>query len=149
MTELLNIPWWGWIVFGILLALLELASPGGFFFLFFGVGAVLVGVLAWFGLVTEPWVQVTFFSIFSVVASLVFRKPLLARFGPKTPDIPVDSLLGETATVLDDIQASAFGKVELRGSAWSARNTGNEILARGQRCKVERVDGLSLWVRAE
>jgi len=149
MTEWLNIPWWGWIVFGILLALLELASPGGFFFLFFGVGAVLVGALAWVGLLAEPWVQVTFFSIFSVVASLVFRKPLLARFGPRTPDIPVDSLLGETATVMDDIQASAFGKVELRGSSWSAKNNGDQVLARGQRCKVERVDGLSLWVRAE
>ena len=149
MAEWLNIPWWGWIVFGILLALLELTSPGGFFFLFFGVGAVLVGLLAWMNILAEPWVQITFFSIFSVVASLVFRKPLLARFGPRTPDIPVDSMLGETAKVLDDIQAGAFGKVELRGSAWNAKNSGNELLLRGQRCKVERVDGLSLWVRAE
>ena len=149
MTDWLNIPWWGWTVFGILLALLELASPGGFFFLFFGASAVLVGALAWTGLVAEPWVQVTFFSIFSVVASLLFRKPLMARFGPRTPDIPVDSLIGETATVLDDIPVNGFGKVELRGSTWSAKNNGDQILARGQRCRVERLDGLSVWVRAE
>ena len=149
MTDWLNSPWWGWTVFGILLALLELASPGGFFFLFFGASAVLVGALAWTGLVAEPWVQVTFFSIFSVVASLLFRKPLMARFGPRTPDIPVDSLIGETATVLDDIPVNGFGKVELRGSTWSAKNNGDQILARGQRCRVERLDGLSVWVRAE
>jgi membrane protein implicated in regulation of membrane protease activity len=40
------------------------------------------------------------------------------------------------------------GKVELRGSSWSARSA-RAALARGQRCRVERVDGLTLWVRPE
>src|SRR5262245_50272168 len=100
MADWLNVPWWGWIVFGIGLALLELASPGGFYFIFFGVGAVAVGALAWVGLLASPWVQVTFFSIFSIVASILFRRPLLARFGAKIPDLPIDSLVGETATAL-------------------------------------------------
>jgi membrane protein implicated in regulation of membrane protease activity len=61
----------------------------------------------------------------------------------------VDSLVGETALVLDDIPASGFGKVELRGTAWNARNGGSASLSRGQRCTVERVEGLSLWVRPQ
>ena len=149
MADLLSIPWWGWIVFGILLALLEMAAPGGFYFIFFGVGAAIVGILAWFGVLSEPWVQVTFFSIFSILTSLLFRKRLMDRFGPKEPEVPIDSLVGEVGTVLGDIQASGFGKVELRGAAWTAKNSGSASLTRGQRCIVERVDGLSLWVRAE
>ena len=146
MTDWFNLPWWEWVVFGILLALIEIAAPGGFYFIFFGVSAILVGALVWVGVLAEPWVQFTFFSIFAIIASLFFRKPLLAKFGPHIGDVPVDSMLGEIGTAIDDIQASGFGKVEVRGAAWSARNTGSVLLMRGQRCKVERVDGFSLWV---
>ena len=74
---------------------------------------------------------------------------MLARFGPKSGDGNVDSLVGEAATVIDNIEAGGFGKVELRGTAWNARNSSDRILVRGQRCKVQRVDGLSLWVNKE
>ena len=105
--------------------------------------------LPWLAVLQEAWTQLTFFSIFSVVASLLFRKPLMARFGPKLSDEAVDSLVGESATVLDDIQVNGFGKVELRGTTWNARNGADRALSRGERCRVERVEGLSLWVRTE
>jgi hypothetical protein len=142
-------PWWGWFIFGFLLLLLELASPGGFYYLFFGVGAIGVGILAWLTIVEAAWVQLTFFSIVSILASLLFRKRLRARFGPKAGDAIVDSLVGEAATVIDNIEAGGFGKVELRGTAWNAKNSGNRTLVRGDRCKVLQVDGLSLWVTKE
>jgi membrane protein implicated in regulation of membrane protease activity len=41
-----------------------------------------------------------------------------------------------------------MGQVELRGSVWSARNSGDATLAAGQRARVESVDGLILSVRA-
>jgi hypothetical protein len=143
------IPWWGWFTFGFILLLLELVSPGGFYFLFFGVGAISVGILAWVPVVEEAWVQLTVFSIVSIIASLLFRRRLLERFGPKSADIAVDSMIGEAATVIDNIEAGGFGKVELRGTAWNAKNSGDRMLARGERCKVQRVDGLSLWVNKE
>jgi membrane protein implicated in regulation of membrane protease activity len=142
-----NIVWWGWVVLGFALALLELATPGGFYFLFFGLGALAVGFLSWTGVIEQPWVQLMLFSVFSIVSSLLFRKPLLERFGPKSTDVPVDSLVGETAMALDDIDVNGFGKVELRGTAWNARNSGENKVNRGQRCTVDRVDGLSLWVK--
>ena len=43
--------WWFWIVGGVLLCLAEMATPGAFYLLFFGVAALVVGVLAWAGLV--------------------------------------------------------------------------------------------------
>jgi len=142
-------PWWGWFLFGFLLLLLELASAGGFYFLFFGVGALAVGILAWVPLVEAAWVQLTVFSIFSVLAMLLFRKRLLEQFGPKAGDIVVDSLIGEAATAVDTIEAGGFGKVELRGTAWNAKNNGSRLLVRGERCTVQRIDGLSLWVAKE
>ena len=62
---------------------------------------------------------------------------------------PVDSLVGEIAITLEVIQPGAIGRAELRGSSWSARNLHSAELARGQRCRVERVDGLMLFLLPE
>jgi membrane protein implicated in regulation of membrane protease activity len=61
----------------------------------------------------------------------------------------VDSMVGETAVPLDDIAPGAVGRAELRGSAWSARNASSGVLARGQRCRVVRVDRLMIFLEPE
>jgi inner membrane protein len=95
------------------------------------------------------WLQWLLFSVISVGTLALFRRPLLRMVEPASRPHEVDSLVGETAVALDDIQAGAIGKAELRGTAWTARNVGSGALARGQRCKVERVEGLMLFVRSE
>jgi len=59
----------------------------------------------------------------------------------------VDSLIGETALALEDIAPGAIGKVELRGASWTACNTGPQAIQRAGRPKVERVEGLTLYIR--
>ena len=49
----------------------------------------------------------------------------------------------------EDIAVGELGKAELRGTSWNARNAGAEAIAKGQRLKVDRVDGLTLHVHAE
>ena len=140
--------WWVWILLGFLLLLAELLTPGGLYLLFFGVAAIVVGLLSGLNLTGPPWMQWLMFSILSVVALSLFRRPLLKRLRPASLGGEVDSLVGETAIALEDMAVDAIGKAELHGSAWSARNVGGNLLARGQRCTVERVDGLMLCVRA-
>jgi len=60
----------------------------------------------------------------------------------------IDSLIGETCVAVEDMAINAVGKAELRGTPGS-RNAGDKPLARGQRCTVERVEGLTIFVRAE
>ena len=142
--------WWIWLLVGLGLLGLEILTPGGFFVLFFGCGALLVGALVGLGLLQAAWMQWLTFSALSVVSLLLFRGPLLRALKPKgtlPPD--VDSLVGETATALDEIAAGAIGKVELRGASWSARNLDSAPLRRGQRLRVAEVQGLMLSVRAE
>ena len=79
-------------------------------------------MLAGLSLVGPPWMQWLLFSLLSIVTLSLFRRPLLKRLRPATMAQEVDSLVGETAIVLEDMAAGAIGKVELRGSAWSARN---------------------------
>jgi inner membrane protein len=141
--------WWIWILLGLALLALEAATPGGFFALFFGLSAVLVGALSALRLAGPPWLQWVLFSVIAVVALVVLRKPLRARFNVDGTRRSVDKLTAETAVALADLPPGEVGKAELRGSTWSARNAGTETIPKGRRCRVERVEGLTLWVRPE
>ena len=140
--------WWIWIVLGLALLLGELITPGGFYILFFGIGAVFVGALAGLDLAGPAWFQVILFLVVSVVTLWLFRERLLKATRSATP-YTVDSLIGETAVSMEEIPSNAIGKAEMRGTSWNARNIGEKPLARGERCRVERIEGLTLFVRGE
>jgi membrane protein implicated in regulation of membrane protease activity len=61
----------------------------------------------------------------------------------------VDSMVGEVAVPLDALPAGGTGKAELRGSTWTAKNVGSTAFLKGQRGKVTKVDGLTLWITAD
>lgn len=140
--------WWYWLLLGLILAGAEIMAPGGFYLLFFGIAALAVGALAGSGVVAADWLQWLLFSVIAVVSLLLFRGPLL-RMSQGHKSHPVDTMVGETAVLLDDLPPEHTGKAELRGTTWSARNTGASPLAKGQRATVTKVDGLTLWLKLE
>jgi membrane protein implicated in regulation of membrane protease activity len=137
--------WWIWVVGGIVLLAFEMATPGGLFALFFGVGALCVAPLAALGF--SETVQWLAFSVLSLVGLATLRGPLLRRLS-RQPDRAAE-LVGEQAVLLEDLPAGGEGRAELRGTPWTVRAASGIPLARGRRCVVERVEGLTLWVRAE
>lgn len=140
--------WWLWLVLGLALLGLEILTPGGFYVLFFGIGALVAGALA--GLAGGPvWLQWLLFSAISLGSLALFRPPLVRALGRGAKSAPIDTLEGEVATPIDDIAPGAVGRAELRGTTWTARNADDRPLGRGQRCRVARVDGLMLIIRAE
>lgn len=138
--------WWSWLLAGFLLLLVELITPGGFYFFFFGVGAIIVALLAALGMAGPAWLQWFLFAALSSAALLLFRKPLQNKIRD-APNRGIDTMIGETAISLGDIGVEQVGKAELRGSVWSARNTGESTITSGCRCRVERVEGLTLYIR--
>ncbi len=141
--------YWAWVLLGLGLLVVEVAIPGGFFALFFGVSALVVALLVGLGWGGPPWMQWLLFSGLSLLALVVLRKPIQAWLSVGGSGRAVDSLAGETALALDDIAIGAMGKAELRGASWSAKNAGAEAIAKGQRLKVDRVEGLMLHVHRE
>jgi membrane protein implicated in regulation of membrane protease activity len=99
-------------------------------------------------IVQVVWMEWLLFSILAVVSLLFFRGPLL-RMTKNTPTHVVDTMVGESAVLLEDVHPGQTGKAELRGTTWSIRNDGIVPLAGGQRARVTKVDGLMLWVRPE
>src|SRR3970040_1113492 len=49
--------WWIWVLGGLVLLLAEVLTPGGFFIVFFGAGAILVGVLKGLGWNGPAWAE--------------------------------------------------------------------------------------------
>ena len=141
--------WWYWVVLGLVLAAFELATPGGFFVIFFGVAAVVVGLLDLAGIVTADWVQWLAFSIIAIATLALFREPLLRWMRARESTGEVDSLVGEVAVAVGEIPAGGHGRAELRGTTWNAKNVDTATLAAGQRTRVVSVHGLTLHLRQE
>ena len=142
--------WWYWMLIGLVLLGAEMVTPGGFYILFFGLAALAVGTLAGVGLVQAEWLQWLLFSGLAILSLLIFRGPLLAWIKTQDNEVPnVDSMAGESAIPLEDLVPGGTGKAELRGTTWTAHNAGAALLKKHQRCKVDRVEGLTLWITAE
>jgi membrane protein implicated in regulation of membrane protease activity len=137
--------WWMWIVLGAAFTAIELLTPG-LFFIFFGVAATIVGLLALVGAISTPWIQWLLFSVLALATLRFFRRPLLSRLQRDTgPDL-VDSLVGETAIAASSMAPGEHGRVELRGSVWNSHNVGSETIEAASRCRVVAVEGLRLDV---
>ena len=137
--------WWYWLSMGLVLMALEMVAPSGFYLMFFGLSALAVGALTGVADVEPEWLQWVLFSGLAVVSLLLFRGPLLARLKTiERKGAPVDTMVGEIA-----MPPGGTGKAEVRGSAWTVRNAGQVGILKGQRSRVVRVDGLTLWIEPE
>jgi membrane protein implicated in regulation of membrane protease activity len=140
--------WWLWVALGLVLGAIELATPGGFFVIFFGVAAVIVGLAELAGLGLPAWAQWLAFPILALIALRIFRRPLLAWLQPASSSI-VDSMVSEIALPVASIEPGQHGRAELRGSLWAAHNISGTAVNAGQRCRVVAVNGLQLDIRPE
>jgi inner membrane protein len=139
--------WWVWLLFGLVLLVVEMSTPSGLYVLFFGIGALVVGVLAGLG-VEAAWLQWLTFGGISVLSLLLFRGMLVRRLKrPSGATADVDSIVGEFVTLTGDLAAHGTGRATMRGTEWNVKNAAGEPLSKGQRCRVERVEGITLFIR--
>lgn len=137
--------WWYWILFGLGLLILELFLPSGFFIFFFGVGALLTGLLVSLGLELEPGLQWSFCTAVSIILALLFRKFLMGQW--VSPNSFSNSPEGREVVISEGAIAGANGSCEYRGSRWTIRNNGEATLAPGDRALVESREGFTLLVK--
>jgi hypothetical protein len=134
---------WSWWILGLLLLAVEVLAPG-FFFLWFGIAAILIGASAL--LVQWPWqLQVIGFLVLSVVAALLGRK-FAGTMDADTSDphlnLRASRLKGRTFVLAEPILEGA-GRVRIDDSVWQVR--GPDAPA-GSRVIVTGADGPILTV---
>ena len=139
--------WSSWLIFGLGLLVFEMLTPGGFFTFFFGIAAFVVAALIWMGVLESGAGQWLTFGILGTALILALRPLVRKKFETNTPK--VDQLVGQTAIALETLDMNGRGKVELRGTTWSAVYSGSGSVLKGDRLRVTKVDGLSLVVEKE
>ncbi len=136
-----------WFIFGILLLVFELATPG-FVAMFFGMAALTVALVAWI----FPLGQITgwlLFAALSVSYILLLRKFLKRVFiGDKDePDRLEDSFVGKYARVTEAIAPGNPGRVDFSGCTWEAES--DHALTVGERVRICAKKNLTLSVQRE
>src|SRR5262249_41662096 len=106
--------WWLWFLAGFALLALELFTPGGFFVLFFCIGAMLVGAMVGLGAPLGSAAQWLLFTVVSILLLVLVRPRLASRVRSEPRE--VDPVVGEVAIVLGDLAVGGVGQVELRGT---------------------------------
>ncbi len=149
MTDMLN-GYGFWLVLGFVLLISEVVAPG-VVAVFFGIGALVVGVLTFFGVIETLPVQLLWFALVSLAALFGLRKHFRrylrgdvsnkAETGPDRGD-----LIGARVLVLTDfVQGS--GTIQLNGAKWDAES--EEPLKAGESAWVVSNRGILLSVSAQ
>ncbi len=137
-----------WFIIGIVLTVAEFVVPG-FVIIFFGVGALLVSLLAWMGLADSLGAQLLWFSGLSLALLFGLRWLLKSWFvGRSSESIESDEVsdyIGKEVRCLTAFAADVpYGKVEFKGARWKARC--DQPLPAGAYAVIVAVDGLCLNV---
>lgn len=133
-----------WLIAVVALAIIELATMQ-LVAIWIAVGGVCALVAQTLG--CPLWAQ---FAVFIAVSALllVLTRPICRRFlTVKKVSTNADRLIGTVAVVSEDIDNLAqTGRAQISGVSWMARSSDGSKIAKGERVKVERIEGVKLIV---
>ena len=143
-----------WIAAIVVFGIVE-AVTVGLVSIWFVLGAVAglraaVGGLAGLLLGAALWVQIVLFFVVSI-AALAATRPLVQRMlrRDETPT-NADRVLGQTARVTETIDNTVpTGAVYADGKTWTARSASGRVIPKDTMVKVQRMEGVRLFVEEE
>ena len=144
----MTIEWWYWVVGGVLLILLELAIPA-FFVLWFGLGALLVGLLMLLAGALALTTQLLVWGLASLAMVALWFK-VFRRDRHKTLIGTADgTVLGEVGLLVGAVEPFQRGKVRFQRPILGADEwvcVAETAIAAGERVRVVSVEGSFLKV---
>ncbi len=148
MIEILNevVLWWHWMVFGLVLLLLELLT-GTFMVLTLAVGAILVGVISFFMLISFNS-ELTLWIVFSLIGVAIWFKFLRDKSVKKSgqSNYRLDTLGRVTKEIKTNLRGEVvFDTPVLGNTTWVA--TSDEDIGEGERVGIVEVNGQLIKVR--
>ena len=111
--------------------------------IWFALGALAALVACVLG--AEMWLQITVFLVVSLVLLAVLWKRVRNKL--TTTKTNVDSVIGAEGYVTEAIDNLSYtGRVKLGGITWAARSTSGAGIPVGTIVKVERIEGVKVFV---
>jgi len=141
-------PWIVWFFVGLVLLLAEFAIPG-LIVVFFAMGAWLAAIVCLIFDVSLA-IQLTIFLAGSILSLVFLRQKFSKLFKgsvrkERTTTDDFAELVGEHGVVIETIASGRMGKVEVRGTPWTAESSVE--LRAGQAVAVVERRGLTLIVK--
>ena len=91
--------------------------------------------------------QVTVFLTLAIVLLLSLRSVVRKRFTPRITKTNIDSIIGATGVVITPVNnIAALGQVQINGVEWSARSTDGSHIGAGTLVKVDKIEGVKVFV---
>ena len=111
--------------------------------IWFALGAAAALVACMLG--AAMWLQIAIFlAVSGLLLALLWKKVRAKSAAAKTN---VDSVIGAEGYVTEPIDNLSYtGRVKLGGITWAARSTSGEPLAEGSLVRVDRVEGVKVFV---
>ena len=135
-----------WLVAMVLLLMME-ASTVSLVSLWFAVGALAALVVSF--ITGTLWVQILVFLVVSGGMLALLRPVAKKYFTPKLVKTNVDAVVNSTGLVTEAIDNRlSAGRVKLAGMEWSARSTSGEPIEKDILIRVDRVEGVKVFVTA-
>lgn len=116
-----------------------------FWFLFFGIGALVVALI---GLVTPlSWLASTSLFLLSSIIIAFALYPILRKWQNKPAPIAGNDAIGQQVKVLETVSQSENGKVHWSGSEWPAQLAdGEEDIVEGAAAVIVKLEGIRLFI---
>lgn len=133
-----------WLVMMVFFIWIE-ASTITMISLWFAAGALVALIASMLG--AEVWLQAVLFVVVSALLLLLLRPLVKKYFTPRLTRTNVDAVAGTEGIVTEEINnLLAEGQVKLNGLEWSARSASGAVIAVGTQIKVDRVEGVKVFV---
>ena len=113
--------------------------------IWFAVGALVAILIALLG--GGLTLQVTVFLALAIVLLIFLRGAVRKHFTPRITRTNVDSVIGATGIVVTPVNnIAALGQVQINGVEWSARSTDGTHIGAGALVKVDKIEGVKVFV---
>lgn len=133
-----------WLVLFVVFLAME-ASTVTVVSVWFALGALAALLIA--ALNGQIWLQIVVFFVVSGVFLFLLRPVVRKYFTPKIQKTNADAVVGSVGVVTEDIDnIRACGRIKLGAMEWSARSTTGEPIGAGLQAKVDRIEGVKVYV---
>ncbi|MGL4982793.1 MAG: NfeD family protein [Treponemataceae bacterium] len=144
MIMSLNMMPWIWLALTVLFFAIE-ALTFSLTSIWFAFSALILTFLSF--LMIPLALQFFIFTLLSGIFLCLMRPLLLKKFKKTPAHTNADSLLGKKVTLIKAITKDGKGEIKLHGITWSCQTEDESPLAKGDECKVTKIEGNTVIVK--
>lgn len=137
--------WYIWLIAAGIFFLVEIATVG-FLIFWLGIGALFAMITSF--ICDSIFIQTAVF-VFTSVILILLTKPLINKWIKNSKTIVTNSasLIDKLGIVTIDINSlEGVGQIKVDGEIWSAKTETNDIILKGTKVKILKIDGVKLIV---